>query len=273
MNTRGTQGAVNKVRWQALSGPTFYNTRQHFPSKAIFQQCGSPESSHLETMRKTLEGIRGRDLFPVSSEQPRRTSPNFPTMSMPTTATSTAMSPARKSGQSRTPDHLLQFGGYIISNAGVARWGSRLTNPPHTFPSSASIVASHEVHKKLKELNLAGLLNVGTLQNPRFIVFTKNKVHQYREGVHERDLPPLEADKWDKWTLKVIIQELRTLLWSIEQQTSVELTSRVMMPSVLDVDPSEITAFKSVLSNDMPHDPDMFGEVSRQEMEAWWKEK
>ncbi|KXN84457.1 hypothetical protein AN958_12432 [Leucoagaricus sp. SymC.cos] len=151
------------------------------------------------------------------------------------------------SGASTTP-HLLQFGGYVISNAGIARLGSRLSNPPHTFPTDASTVASHEVHKKLKELNLAGLLNVGTIQNPRFIIFTKNKVLPYRDRpVHERDLPPFQADKWDKWTLKMLVQELR-------------------------VDPSEITAFKSVLCNDMPHDPDRFGELSRSQMEVWWEE-
>ncbi|KAF9440582.1 hypothetical protein P691DRAFT_780049 [Macrolepiota fuliginosa MF-IS2] len=154
---------------------------------------------------------------------------------------------ARKFGQPQTPAHLLQFAGYVVSNEGIARWGSRLTNPPHTFPAGASLVAAHEVHNKLKELNLAGLLNVGTLENPRFIVFTKNKVLPYRANMHESELAPLQADKWDKWTLKVMIQELH-------------------------VDPSEVTAFKSVLSNDMPHDPDVFGEMSRSEMEAWWRE-
>jgi hypothetical protein len=111
---------------------------------------------------------------------------------------------------SQTISSLLQFGGYIISNAGLARLGSRLTNPPHTFPASASVVASHEVQKKLKELNLAGLLNVGTPQNPRWIVLTKNKVLPCRDGpVHERNLAPLQPDKWDKWTLKRLMQELR----------------------------------------------------------------
>ncbi|KAJ3554987.1 hypothetical protein NP233_g12310 [Leucocoprinus birnbaumii] len=172
------------------------------------------------------------------------------TTSVTITTTTTIPQSARlvaKMGGSHTQYNLLQWGGYVISNAGIARLGSRFSNPPHTFPASASLVAAHEVHRKLKELNLAGLLNVGTQQRPRFIIFTKSKVLPYpSEGpIHERDLAPLLADKWDKWTLKLLIQELH-------------------------VDPSEVTAFKSVLCNNMPHDPDMFGEMSRPQMEAWW---
>ncbi|KAF5351185.1 hypothetical protein D9756_008188 [Leucocoprinus leucothites] len=149
-------------------------------------------------------------------------------------------------GGSHTNHNLLQWGGYVISNAGIARLGSRLSNPPHTYPPSASLVAAHEVYRKLKELNLAGLLNVGTQKHPRFIIFTKHKALPYRDGpIHERDLAPLQADKWDKWTLKVLIEQLH-------------------------VDPSEVTAFKSVLCNDMPHDADLFGEMSKSQMEAWW---
>lgn len=190
-------------------------------------------------------------------------------------ASAAPSSPVQKLGRPQTPSHLLQFGGFVVSNEGIARWGSRLTDPPHTFPPDASLVASHEVHKKLKELNLAGLLNVGTLENPRFIVFTKNKVLPYRENVHERDLAPLQVDKWDKWTLKVMIQELRTLFHLLHLVIILDvgqLTFRAMMPRVIDVDPSEVTAFKSVLPNDMPHDPDVFGEMSRSEMEEWWKD-
>ncbi|EKM76431.1 hypothetical protein AGABI1DRAFT_131258 [Agaricus bisporus var. burnettii JB137-S8] len=146
-----------------------------------------------------------------------------------------------------TPPELLQFSGYIISNAGIARWGSRLTDPPHTFPPDAAIVASEQVCKRLKATNLAGLLNVGTTQHPRFIIFTKNQVLPYRETIHENDLAPLIADKWDRWTLKMLVQEHQ-------------------------VDPSEITGFKSVLPNNVPHDPDMFGDMSKTDMEEWWRE-
>jgi hypothetical protein len=121
------------------------------------------------------------------------------------------MAPPTTAQPSNTRD-LLQFSGYIISNAGIARWGSRLTNPPHTFPPDAAIVASEPITQKLKAINLAGLLNVGTPQNPRFVIFTKNQVVPYRETVHENDLASMTADKWDKWTLRMLIQEQRTFL-------------------------------------------------------------
>lgn len=40
----------------------------------------------------------------------------------------------------------------------------------------------------------------------------------------------------------------------------------------VEVDPSEITGFKSVLPNNVPHDPDVFGDMSKTDMEEWWRE-